>query len=167
MWDGGVCIYGTPEVPNNFFKNKITPRQTGKHQHLLTIFFFTHSQQHQPPLIKKKKKNNNNNKKNSTENRSLSAFIFIYDKSHLALVPCTSSIIVQSILSLFIVFYDFYPHSYHKWCVQNFKVFKLIYMINLQKWKIIKLVLSNSRFHHFYIYIYIYIYIKPKLLKLL
>ena len=157
MWDGGVCIYGTPEVPNNFSKNKITPRQTGKHQHLLTIFyflFFTHSQQHQPPLIKKKKKNNNN-KKNSTENRSLSAFIFIYDKSHLALVHCTS-IIVQSILSLFIVFYDFYPHSYHKWCVQNFKVFKLIYMINLQKWKIIKLVLSNSRFHHFYIYIYIY-----------
>ena len=38
-------------------KNKITPRQTGKHQHLLTIYiYFTHSQQHQPPLIKKKKK---------------------------------------------------------------------------------------------------------------
>ena len=42
-------------------KNKITPRQTGKHQHLLTIYiyiyiYFTQSQQHQPPLIKKKKK---------------------------------------------------------------------------------------------------------------
>ena len=37
----------------SFSKNKITPRQTGKHQHLLTkIFFSTHSQQHQPPLIK-------------------------------------------------------------------------------------------------------------------
>ena len=145
-------------------KNKTIPRQTGKHQHLLTFFFFFLHILNNTSPHKLKKKKNNNNKKNSTKNRSLSAFIFIYDKSHLALVHCTS-IIVKSIPSLFIVFYDFYPHSYHKWCVQNFKVFKLIYMINLQKWKIIKLVLSNSRFHHFYIYIYIYI--KPKLLNLL